>query len=419
MGSSSSIQKRNIFNKDSCSVPKSQVRQFFENEFEENLLLKDKSKKFIHNDNKKTSFLTSEEQDTDVLSQDKICLLSELFMNMCSSINNDGVFYCGEVSIGAKYVPDKSILQLKVIQAKRLLKRDRNQLPDPIVVVNMFLVSNPTELVTQKTTVKFQTCDPIFQELLTFPLYENDIANTQLHIVLKDNGLLKADCCLGEIKLNLSKLDFHNGQTMWFQLIPKIDLSITGNIDVSFSINQSNCLLLTIHSARGLRKSSGVCQFFVKHYLIGFPKKFQTKISLLQDPIWEESFEFDIHSNDLERRVFLLEVFNQDGTEEIYEGGVYIHLDSLNITTYSRGQNSYQLQDLRNIAPPKSKYGKEGIAMELYEAGRAHITYRAPGFLCNRDNNGTKVITVHCEKANAYSKAVLVDGIPLKQTLVF
>ena len=82
--------------------------------------------------------------------------------------------------------------------------------------------SNPLDIITRKTSVKFSTCEPVYQEVLTFPLNENEVPNTCLHIILKDNCDLTSDECLGEITLTLSSLDIKNGQISWLKLMPKV-----------------------------------------------------------------------------------------------------------------------------------------------------------------------------------------------------
>ena len=77
-------------------------------------------------------------------------------------------------------------------------------------------------ILTRCTSVKKNAPDPVFQEIVVFPLMEQQIAETKLRMNVMDKDLISNDDFLGECYIDLCKLDLNAGNTMWYKLHAKV-----------------------------------------------------------------------------------------------------------------------------------------------------------------------------------------------------
>ena len=90
------------------------------------------------------------------------------------------------------------------------------------IVFPFFFTSNPLSKLSQHTVVKENTCNPVFQEILTFPLREDKIANSHSKVSIWDKNQAGEDEFLGETIIDLCKLNLNSGSSLWYNLKPQV-----------------------------------------------------------------------------------------------------------------------------------------------------------------------------------------------------
>ncbi|XP_066923315.1 synaptotagmin-5-like [Clytia hemisphaerica] len=345
-------------------------------------------------------------------------LLKELYKRMDPSVNKLSVrSIVGEAEVAIKYNVSERCLLVKIGRAKGL-HADDLRFPSPFIIVDLYQRSTPNEKLTQQTRTKNSTCNPIFQEILIFPMGEESIANSHLKISIWDKISGRDNDFLGETVVDLCKLNLNSGNLLWYKLKPQTDVTITGDLDVTLTFDPSiNNLKVLLHSANNVKvaDNNGATSFpYVRVYVTGIPAKQESKVMKeTLNPEWEELFEFDVHAEEFSRRIVILTVLseNQNGGKAISLGDVHIPL--VNLTPDDWGvRKTYPLEDLRNAPYVRSKWSEEGISMEFKEAMKAHAIYGYPKFLFKDQHQGKMVVSCYSEKARTQAKMVISNGRP-------
>ena len=84
---------------------------------------------------------------------------------------------------------------------------------------------DPSEKIQRKTTVKENSLNPIFQEIVVFPLKEKLVAETRIRVSVWDKDTIGSDDFLGESVIELCKLDLIAGDIFSYNLHPQVKLA--------------------------------------------------------------------------------------------------------------------------------------------------------------------------------------------------
>lgn len=94
------------------------------------------------------------------------------------------------------------------------------------IIFSIFLLfRDPSEKIQRKTAVKENSLNPIFQEIVVFPLKEKLVAETKIRVSLWDKDAIGWDDFLGESVIELCKLDLITGDIFPYNLHPRVKLT--------------------------------------------------------------------------------------------------------------------------------------------------------------------------------------------------
>lgn len=353
-----------------------------------------------------------------VKKQNNAALLKEMYRRMDPSfVTSDSKLIVGEVELAIKYKPLEENLLVKICRAKKLQKTDSFGFPDPYVVVELSSKRIPSQKLQRKTAVKGKTTDPIFQEIVMFPLKEKMLADSKLRVTVWDKDVVGNDDFLGESIIELCKLDLNSGDIFSYNLHPQIDDSISGDVEVTLSFAEPNIFSIILNGAYNLKtanNTTGTSNPFARVYSTGIPTKFETKVEeSTLNPQWEETFEFTIHPDEFARRVIIVSIMSAEtGGQAKRLGDAHIPLTDIDFSKVNE-RLKYPLQDLRNTPYTRSKWSEEGLSIEFREAMCAHAIYGYPKFLFKKQHRGKMLVSVESGKARTKAKMIVQNGVPV------
>lgn len=344
-------------------------------------------------------------------------LLKEMYQRMDPSVNTDLTnLIVGEIEVAVRFKLEDSLLLVKVGRGKDLPKEHGSPAPDPFVVADVFSGKTPSDLTTQKTKVKIGTRNPYFHEILSFPMSQTNISDGKLRVSVWDRASATQNIFLGESIQDLCRLDLIGGNFAWYKLYPRVDITISGTLEISVAFNEPHSLVLSINKGNNLKICDEEQQSsdpYVRVQVTGLPTKFETAVQCgTVNPVWMESFEFDVHPTEFSRRVIVLNVLHKNATS-----GRDQHLGDIHIpmSEYDRSQaglpNEYPLKDMRHTQQTKSLWSEEGLALEFCEAMRAHMTYGYPKFIFKKQHQGKMMISCRSKQAQTQAKMVIENGV--------
>jgi len=349
--------------------------------------------------------------------QDNNALLKEIFGRIDpSAVSGSYGKYFGEIEVALKYKSNESTLLVKIGRARNLPTPDVHKLPDPFVQAALVIKRLGSQMAQiNKTRTKPGTQNPLFQEIFTFDLLQADLVDAILTIDVWNKDSISQDDFLGETVLELYKEEVNGGVASWHNLRPHIDLDITGHIEVTLEYDDTKLYVL-IHQASQLKsadKANGLSNPYVRCYVTGVPNREETQVVVESlDPVFEETFEYEILPENLNERVLVLAVLHKETTgKDARLGDVHIPLRDVNF--FNPQKISYALADLRNTQHSRSKWSEEGLSQEFKEAMRAHAIYKYPHCLFKGQHSGRKLVTVNCTKARTSAKMTVINGLPI------
>lgn len=348
--------------------------------------------------------------------QDNQALLRQMYERMnpdVATANSKRVV--GEVELAVKFRGLDSQLMIKVSRVKHLANKGISGLPDPYVQLKLFINGTKEPKETVKTKVVNNATSASFNEIFVFGISESDLPEAELLVEVLDRDMLTQDDFLGECRVQICDLDLIRGPMQWYQLLPQLDVNITGSMDVTLDFIEPDNLFITIHEARDVKAVntlSNTSDPYTRISISGVPNKLETKvIENTCNPVWEERKLFQVAPEEFPRRTIILsvmdrETFNQDKRL----GDVHIPLVDFNI--HSADRKTYPLKDLRNATQARSKWTEEGLVMEFKEALMAHALYKCPKALFKKQHRGRMVVSLSSQKAQTQAKMVLANGLP-------
>ncbi|KAG8181501.1 hypothetical protein JTE90_010172 [Oedothorax gibbosus] len=247
----------------------------------------------------------------------------------------------GDVLFGLNYNHKAQVMEVFVKQCRNLAATDtRNNKSNPYVKV--YLLPDKTRSGKRKTKTKKNTCNPVFNELLRFPVLKNEMESRTLWLSVWNSDLFGRNDFLGEVSLPLGYRLLDSPTLRWYPLQERVEslsspLHYRGELflalkyvprDLSLDqptrsrptpplISLRGALHVLIKEARNIATSRSTLDAFCKSYLLpdkskctkqktpvvrrsGHPKWYYTLIyeDLSQEELKERSLELTLWDHD-------------------------------------------------------------------------------------------------------------------------
>uniref|UniRef100_A0A3P9AU46 Synaptotagmin-7 n=1 Tax=Maylandia zebra TaxID=106582 RepID=A0A3P9AU46_9CICH len=223
----------------------------------------------------------------------------------------------GRIQFSVGYSFQDSTLTVKILKGQDLPAKDFSGTSDPFV--KLYLL--PDKKHKLETKVKRKNLNPHWNETFLFEgfPYEKVVQRT-LYLQVLDYDRFSRNDPIGEVSIPLNKLDLANMQTFWKELKPCSDGSGSrGDLLVSLCYNPTaNTITVSIIKARNLKAMDigGTSDPYVKVWLMHKDKRVEKKKTVVMkrclNPVFNESFPFDVPAHVLRETTIIITVMDKD-----------------------------------------------------------------------------------------------------------
>ncbi|KAK7913294.1 hypothetical protein WMY93_013505 [Mugilogobius chulae] len=223
----------------------------------------------------------------------------------------------GRIQFSVGYSFQDSTLTVKILKGQDLPAKDFSGTSDPFV--KLYLL--PDKKHKLETKVKRKNLNPHWNETFLFEgfPYEKVVQRT-LYLQVLDYDRFSRNDPIGEVSIPLNKLDLANMQTFWKELKPCSDGSSNrGDLLVSLCYNPTaNTITVSIIKARNLKAMDigGTSDPYVKVWLMHKDKRVEKKKTVVMkrclNPVFNESFPFDVPAHVLRETTIIITVMDKD-----------------------------------------------------------------------------------------------------------
>ncbi|XP_037548619.1 synaptotagmin-7b [Nematolebias whitei] len=223
----------------------------------------------------------------------------------------------GRVQFSVGYSFQDSTLTVKILKGQDLPAKDFSGTSDPFVKIYLL----PDKKHKLETKVKRKNLNPHWNETFLFEgfPYEKVVQRT-LYLQVLDYDRFSRNDPIGEVSIPLNKLDLANMQTFWKELNPCSDGSGSrGDLLVSLCYNPTaNTITVSIIKARNLKAMDigGTSDPYVKVWLMHKDKRVEKKKTVVMkcclNPVFNESFPFDVPAHVLRETTIIITVMDKD-----------------------------------------------------------------------------------------------------------
>ncbi|XP_058638940.1 synaptotagmin-7b isoform X2 [Onychostoma macrolepis] len=223
----------------------------------------------------------------------------------------------GRIQFSVGYSFQDSTLTVKILKGQDLPAKDFSGTSDPFV--KLYLL--PDKKHKLETKVKRKNLNPHWNETFLFEgfPYEKVVQRT-LYLQVLDYDRFSRNDPIGEVSIPLNKIDLAHMQTFWKELKPCSDGSGSrGDLLVSLCYNPTaNTITVSIIKARNLKAMDigGTSDPYVKVWLMNKDKRVEKKKTVVMkrclNPVFNESFPFDVPTHVLRETTIVITVMDKD-----------------------------------------------------------------------------------------------------------
>ncbi|XP_056382791.1 synaptotagmin-7 isoform X4 [Hyla sarda] len=249
-------------------------------------------------------------------------LTSEMLMLSPGSDEEDGHDTSGRETLGriqfsVGYNFQESTLTVKIMKAQELPAKDFSGTSDPFVKIYLL----PDKKHKLETKVKRKNLNPHWNETFLFEGFPYEkVVQRVLYLQVLDYDRFSRNDPIGEVSIPLNKIDLTQMQTFWKELKPCSDGSGSrGELLLSLCYNPSaNSIIVNIIKARNLKAMDigGTSDPYVKVWLMYKDKRVEKKKTVVMkrclNPIFNESFIFDVPTEKLRETTIIITVMDKD-----------------------------------------------------------------------------------------------------------
>ncbi|XP_064369455.1 synaptotagmin-7 isoform X3 [Dromaius novaehollandiae] len=238
----------------------------------------------------------------------------------------------GRIQFSVGYNFQESTLTVKIMKAQELPAKDFSGTSDPFVKIYLL----PDKKHKLETKVKRKNLNPHWNETFLFEGFPYEkVVQRVLYLQVLDYDRFSRNDPIGEVSIPLNKVDLTQMQTFWKDLKPCSDGSGSrGELLLSLCYNPSaNSIVVNIIKARNLKAMDigGTSDPYVKVWLMYKDKRVEKKKTVVMkrclNPVFNESFVFDIPTERLRETTIVITVMDKDRlSRNDVIGKVLLHL---------------------------------------------------------------------------------------------
>ncbi|XP_013361955.1 PREDICTED: synaptotagmin-7 isoform X6 [Chinchilla lanigera] len=223
----------------------------------------------------------------------------------------------GRIQFSVGYDFQESTLTVKILKAQELPAKDFSGTSDPFVKIYLL----PDKKHKLETKVKRKNLNPHWNETFLFEGFPYEkVVQRVLYLQVLDYDRFSRNDPIGEVSIPLNKVDLTQMQTFWKDLKPCSDGSGSrGELLLSLCYNPSaNSIIVNIIKARNLKAMDigGTSDPYVKVWLMYKDKRVEKKKTVTMkrnlNPVFNESFAFDIPTEKLRETTIVITVMDKD-----------------------------------------------------------------------------------------------------------
>ncbi|GFW18061.1 synaptotagmin-like protein 5 [Trichonephila clavipes] len=259
----------------------------------------------------------------------------------------------GDVLFGLNYNQKSQMMEVFIKECRNLAAIDvRHNKSNPYVKV--YLLPDKTRSGKRKTKTKKSTVNPVFNELLRFPVLKNELESRTLWLSVWNSDLFGRNDFLGEISLPLGYRLLDSPTLRWYPLQDRVeslqsplhckgelfialkyvprDLSLESRFRPAPVISLRGALHVLVKEARNISAQRGSMDAFCKSYLL--PDKSKTAkqktpvVKKSNHPKWYYTVIYeDLSVEELKERSLELTVWDRDKiARNNFMGGVRLNV---------------------------------------------------------------------------------------------
>ncbi|XP_026766677.1 synaptotagmin-7b isoform X1 [Pangasianodon hypophthalmus] len=223
----------------------------------------------------------------------------------------------GRIQFSVGYSFQDSTLTVKILKGQDLPAKDFSGTSDPFVKIYLL----PDKKHKLETKVKRKNLNPHWNETFLFEgfPYEKVVQRT-LYLQVLDYDRFSRNDPIGEVSIPLNKINLAHTEPFWKELKPCSDGSGSrGDLLVSLCYNPTaNTITVNIIKARNLKAMDigGTSDPYVKVWLMHKDKRVEKKKTVVMkrclNPVFNESFPFDVPAHVLRETTIVITVMDKD-----------------------------------------------------------------------------------------------------------
>ncbi|XP_075883267.1 synaptotagmin-7 [Nelusetta ayraudi] len=223
----------------------------------------------------------------------------------------------GRIQFSIGYSFQNTTLTVKLLRGQELPAKDFSGTSDPFVKIYLL----PDKKHKLETKVKRKNLNPHWNETFLFEGFPYEkVRERTLYLQVLDYDRFSRNDPIGEVSIPLNKVELGQIKTFWKELKPCSDGSgRRGDLLVSLCYNPTaNTITVNIIKARNLKAMDigGTSDPYVKVWLMHKDKRMEKKktvtIKRCLNPVFNESFPFDVPAHVLRETTIIITVMDKD-----------------------------------------------------------------------------------------------------------